>query len=334
MTTLKDIANATGFSTATVSRVLRGDKDLSVREETKRNIINTALELGYDIDKNKRKKEKTVGLVHWMSSSSELEDPYYYTLRLSVENSLMNMDIKTHRFYKENLKEIMDSTVDGLLCIGKFSNEQAKEFSECSDKVLFVDHNPKEDEYHSISMDLETSMKEAIAYLKSLGHRRIGYIGGRERTGKRNTLFIDIREKTYIKVMEEDKDLIYDHNYKFIRDFDSLTGYESMKQVLKHDDYPKAFICGNDLIAIGAFRALGEEGLINSEEISIIGFNDMSTSKYLNPPLTTFKLDTKVMGELAAELMNYILNSDKLPAINIKIKNEFMKRKSVYPVKL
>lgn len=333
MATIKDIAKKSGFSPATISRVLNGDKTISVKEETREKIIATANELGY-VPKNRyREKETIIGIVQWIGSDIEIEDPYYYALRLSVESTLMKEKIHIKRFYKENIDDIFDDKdIKGLICIGKFSKKQAEEFRNAFENIVFVDFNPDKEKYHSVTSDLEGATKIVIEYLKSMGHKRIGFIGGRERSGKNNSLFLDVREVTFDRIMREDEELIYEPIYKKIRDFDGLTGYDMMKNLLKEDDYPKAIICGSDSIAIGALRALGENDMINKKEISLISFNDIPMAKFTNPPLTTIKINTKIMGDLAAELIIYLLNNDVDVPINVELATKLMKRESVYPV--
>ncbi|MBP6359996.1 MAG: LacI family DNA-binding transcriptional regulator, partial [Enterococcus sp.] len=84
MVTIKKIAEEAGFSQATVSRLLKGDSTLSVGEETRKTIINTALSLGYDRSKIKTTIEK-IALLFWITNQEELQDLYFHQLRLSIE---------------------------------------------------------------------------------------------------------------------------------------------------------------------------------------------------------------------------------------------------------
>ncbi|UPU39105.1 substrate-binding domain-containing protein [Erysipelothrix sp. Poltava] len=65
--------------------------------------------------------------------------------------------------------------------------------------------------------------------------------------------------------------------------------------------YLQTFVCASDTIAMGALRALGEMKASIPHQISIVGYNDIASAKFFNPPLTTVALDTKYMGELAAQ---------------------------------
>ncbi|NLW41736.1 MAG: LacI family transcriptional regulator [Tissierellia bacterium] len=335
MATIKDIAKLSGFSPATISRVLNDDKTITVKDDTREKILNAAIELGYAPKGKLKDKEVVIGIVQWISADAEIEDPYYYALRLSVESKLMKENIHIRRFYKENIQDLFRvQDLDGLICLGKFSAEQAGEFNELFSKLIFVDDNPDDSKYHSIISDLESATIEVINYLKSMGHKSIGFIGGRERSGKNNTLFLDKREITYEKVMNEDENLTYNPKYKKVRDFDGITGYDLMNSILKESDYPKAFICASDSIAIGALRALGEHNLINTQSISLVGFNDISMAKFTNPPLTTVKINTKLMGELASTMMVYLLENDVVAPIKTICQTQFIKRESVYEVNI
>lgn len=89
MATIKDIAERTGFSAATVSRVLNHDETLNVQDETRMKIFDTARELQYQARERKsRKRHLTVGVYYSYSREEELRDTYYLTVRLAVEKKL------------------------------------------------------------------------------------------------------------------------------------------------------------------------------------------------------------------------------------------------------
>ena len=88
MATIKDIAERTGFSAATVSRVLNHDETLNVQDETRMKIFDTARELQYQAKERKsRKRHLTVGVYYSYSREEELRDTYYLTVRLAVEKT-------------------------------------------------------------------------------------------------------------------------------------------------------------------------------------------------------------------------------------------------------
>lgn len=99
MATLKDIAKLADVSIATVSRVLNQDENLSVTEETRHRILTAADEIGYTKHKkigNLKKEKHQVAIIQWVSEEDELDDIYYYNIRLGIEKGLRN---STTRFY-------------------------------------------------------------------------------------------------------------------------------------------------------------------------------------------------------------------------------------------
>lgn len=118
MATIKDIADQTGFSTATVSRVLNYDDTLNVQEETRKKIFDTARELQYQLKERKsRKRRPAVGVYYSYSREEELRDIYYLTVRLAVERKLEAENIERRQI--QSLDELKDlSSLDGLRALG------------------------------------------------------------------------------------------------------------------------------------------------------------------------------------------------------------------------
>ena len=105
MATIKDIAERTGFSAATVSRVLNHDETLNVQDETRMKIFDTARELQYQARERKsRKRHLTVGVYYSYSREEELRDTYYLTVRLAVEKKLEAENME--RCQIQNLEEL------------------------------------------------------------------------------------------------------------------------------------------------------------------------------------------------------------------------------------
>ena len=84
-----------------------------------------------------------------------------------------------------------------------------------------------------------------------------------------------------------------------------------MKEILKLEDRPTAVFCGNDSIAMGAYKAIRENKLKIPEDISIIGFNNLKLSQYSIPPLTTIKIDTKLIAQETVNSLIELLESKR-----------------------
>lgn len=332
MATLKDIAKLAEVSAATVSRILNDDATLSVKEETKQKVLAAAKELNYKIKRKVRQDSRLVfGVVQWISSYKEEEDPYYFSLRMSVENYCIAHNIVVRRYYIENISEVFQNDdFDGLICIGKFSLQQAADFERHCPHIVFVDSNPDADKYSSVVSDLNKGMYDVIDYLVSVGHSRVGYIGGQEFLGLSNQIHVDARERAFRSLVKYDERLNTGDMNIYIGDFNAKTGYQSIMRAYESNNMPTAFVCASDTIAMGALSALGELGPKIKRPVSIVGFNDIASSKFLNPPLTTVALDTKYMGELSVNLLQLMLKSPNFIPVKIVCKTVLILRESVF----
>lgn len=332
MATLKDIAELSKVSTATVSRILNDDPELKVKDETREAVIGAANQLGY---KRKRRQSSintdTIGIVQWISSYEEEDDFYYSALRMSVENYCLEKRLNVKRYYKENIEDVYENDqLAGLICIGKFSLQQAADFKRHSKNLVFVDSNPDSNKYSSVVHNLESATENSIKYLLSKGHRKIGYIGGRELLGPTKIEYIDARERTFINFCKQHRDIEFNEDHYYYGSFTAETGYVRMKEALAKDDVPTAFVCGSDAVAMGAIRAIGESDQLNGNKISVLGFNDIPTAKFLNPPLTTTMLDTKYMGEMAVLVLQHQIEKHSDTAIKVVCSTKLVERNSVY----
>ncbi len=333
MATIKDIAKLAGVSPATVSRVLNRDETISVKDETRENILNAAAQLQYKPRRKLRTNLRTrVALVQWISSYEEVEDPYYYALRLAVENYFLKHKIEVTRFYKENMSDIFeDKSVDGIICLGKFSLKQAAQLYDVNEALVFVDANPNQRIYNSVSSDLGQATTRVIDYLKAKGHHKLAYIGGRELLGPEQEFYLDKREKTFIEVVEEDVDLKTSNGQVYIGHFNAQTGYDMMAKIIDSDHPATAIICASDSIAMGALRAINELSK-EKDYFSVVGYNDIASAKFFNPPLTTIRIDTKYMGETGARLLKQIIEKKPSVPVQISMQTKLIERQSVFEI--
>ncbi|MBZ9685622.1 LacI family DNA-binding transcriptional regulator [Clostridium estertheticum] len=303
MATIKEIAEMAEVSTATVSRVLNYDESLNASEATRKKIFAIAQELEYVTTRERRSKKQIcqVCIVKGYSEQEELDDPYYFSIRLSIEKSLREENIEYIVISKDRLFDERLNKVDGILAVGSFTTEEIKNFKDMNGNIVFVDSNPQDEAFDSVVINMGKVVKKVLDYLISLGHKEIGYIGGEDYLIGENIHLPDYRESWYRKYMSEFGFL----NEEFIRvgRFTPISGYELMKDILDTGKYPSAFFIANDSMAIGAYKAIMEKGLSIPEDISIVGCNDIPTAQFIVPALTTIKIYINFMGETAVDLL-------------------------------
>lgn len=301
MATIKDIAERVGVSIATVSRVLNYDSTLSVSDETKKKVFEAAEELSYRKKTGKRTASYKIAIVNWYTEKEELDDLYYMSIRLGVENRCEAHSIQITKMYVGSPQG--NEEVHGIIAIGKFSSKQAEDLKKITENIVFVDSSPNDDQFDSVISDFHKATENVLRHFLAQGHAKIGYIGGRE-VYKDQTAEIDDPRTISFKQYLENRGL-YDESAVYIGAFSVNDGYSLMKKAIKEHkkNLPTAFFVGNDSLAIGCLKALQEENIAVPERVSIIGVNDISISKYVYPPLSTVKVFTELMGEAAVDLL-------------------------------
>ena len=124
MATIKDIAHAAGVSSATVSRVLNQDQAMSVSDETRNKIFTIAKQLGYKKSKKTNKRSKSshrIAIIEWYTEQEELDDLYYYSIRLGAEKRAQELSYEIIRIFNNDSMAQLEN-IDGVIAkIGRAS---------------------------------------------------------------------------------------------------------------------------------------------------------------------------------------------------------------------
>ena len=309
MATIKDIAEKAKVSSATVSRILNQDESLSVTEQTRERVLKIAKELHYIKKKNAASNiskntlnDTVIGIFQWYSMFEELEDPYYQSIRVGIEKYCANHQIRVIRcFHSDSDYKDLLKDVDALICIGKFNEIQMESFTSITPNVIFLDMKTARIQSTTICLDFKQAVVDALDYLsKKLGHKQIAYLGGKEYLPD-NTVYFEERKETFIQYCE--KHGITYKPYLMEQEFSADSGYVMMNELIKESKLPTAVFAASDPIALGAIRALYENGLKVPDDISVVGFDDISVASFSTPPLTTIHAPAEFMGEYAAHFI-------------------------------
>lgn len=309
MATIKDIAQLASVSQATVSRVLKGDKSLSVSAETRQTILKTAQELGYTkhLKKNQvPETHSTLAIVQWYSESEELDDLYYYSIRISIEQRAMELGYMLIRSFND-LENPRLNDVNGIIAIGKFSQFQIEKLANINPNLVFVDSDTLNHGFSCVTTDFNRSVIRVIDHFFATGIENIGLIAGEEETTDHETPLIDPRFRTFKQYMTELK--LYQARNVYIGHFTSQSGYDLMKAAITDlgDQLPQAFFIASDSLSVGALRALQEAQIPVPERVQIISFNDTSITKQVYPSLSSITVFTEEMGIQALDLVDKII---------------------------
>ena len=321
MVTIKEIAHAAGVSSATVSRVLNQDQAMSVSDETRTKIFTIAEQLGYKKSKKTNKRSKSshrIAIIEWYTEQEELDDLYYYSIRLGAEKRAQELSYEIIRIFNNDSMAQLEN-IDGVIAIGKFSPDKIKELETYSDNLVFVDSDTLNYGHSCVTTDFENSVINVIDYFINNSLKKIGMIAGQETSSDKSTLLSDPRLNTFQSYLQQLK--LYDPNLIKIGSFSSEAGYKIMKKFIIElgDNLPQAFFVANDALASGALRALQEAKIPVPERVSLISFNDTSLAKYMYPKLSTVTVFTEEMGKQAIQILEQSFLKDS-PSVAYMVK--------------
>lgn len=329
MATLSEIAKRTGVSISTVSRVLKDQPGLSISDEMKSLIYETAEQLNYRVKAGKRSagkyKMKRVAVIGYFNEGYNINVPYYSKIRhgIELECRARGLDGASLHFEWSDSVRSYSSFLDydGVIVIG--NNEEAADFfSENPSRVVFVDCALKPSRFCSVVPDFAGGTRQAVSHLFDLGYQSIGYLGGS------NEPNIHYPRFTTFKATLQDLGL-YDANVVELKgEWTAKSGYDMAKACLEKGQVARAYFVANDPMAVGAMHAFSEAGYSIPEDVAFIGFDDITDmAAYVRPPLTSVRVPVETLGRYGVHLMLDGFADDALP-VTITVPTELVIRES------
>lgn len=304
MITLKKLSEMTGFSIATISRVLNNDKTLKTTSETRKLIKEIAKNSGYKTlqtkKKERRNKEKVnisakIGLLS-ARDTENTNDPYYIYLKNFIEDICFSKKIEIIKMKYDMGKKkyilVPKKKLDGIIVVGHFSHEEIDFLPEISKNIVFLDCAPKDGKFSSVVADLGIGVKNGIDYLFSLGHEKICFVGPKYDVNIYNEKILETKRVSFEEYTKDMNVSILDAE-KTIEDAKEKT----LKFLEK--ERPSAFFAVNESVAIGILNALTEKNIKVPEEISILSYNNTIFSKFIHPKLSSVSINAENMARLA-----------------------------------
>lgn len=310
MATIKDIAEKAQVSAGAVSRILNNDATLNASAETRQRVLEVAKELGYQKKNKNSKAVFKLGIVQWFSAEQELEDSYYLLIRKGIEDFCVRNCIQIVRAFKSDLDYMANlQNVNGLICIGKFSDKEIAGLKKVSNNIVFLDMPVQDYSVTTFTLDFTMAVQQALDYLWKLGHRRIAFLSGKEYVEK-DIEFKDERKDTYVRYCREHD--IYDEGFVKEGSYSVESGYAMMKELIAEGKVFTAVFAASDNIAFGAMKAIQEAGLLIPGDVSVIGFDDTEICAYTTPSLTTIYAPAYHMGQYG---VNFLFGSSNLSSV-------------------
>jgi len=301
--TMRDIANATGLSQSTVSRVLSGAvSPVTIGEQTRARVTEVARKLGYSPNPLARGlrgagtmllgvivREITdlfmAGAVEAISVEAARHD---YNIVLGHAHSRADEAIALHAVLETR-------HCDALLLLGDMSDQPRliEDLREAQVPVVALWQGSALDGIRTVNVDNRAGVEAALDHLIALGHRRIGLIAG-GRLGdirQRRSAFLDHMQAalgdTPLAVVAD------------VEPNDPEAGARGLDMLMDVAEPPSAVMMTTDAVAIGALHAAHARGLRVPDDVSIVGFDDIFLSRFTIPPLTTVHMPTAEMAAAA-----------------------------------
>ena len=291
---MHDVAREAGVSTATVSRVVNG---ASVRPATARAVRRAMRDLGYVPNQVAR------GLVTGRSDVvgvlvPDLVGPLNAAVARGVEDALeargMHAVVVTDHREPERerarLGMLVARRVDGLVLIGSQLPDAEILDAIGGTPVVLVGAEHERTELPEVRVDNRAGIAAALRILADHGHRDIAHLAGPRRDGRERLAAL--------------RELAPQHGLHLIAvaeaDFSEAGGLDAGRQLLRRGGF-SAVLCSNDRTAVGLYAAARERALRLPHDLSVIGFDDLPWSAYLDPALTTVRQPSREMGRVAAE---------------------------------
>jgi DNA-binding LacI/PurR family transcriptional regulator len=307
--TIKDIAKAAGVSHPTVSRALNNHPAIS--ESTRERIIELAHQMGYVPNATARglKTSRTRALGAILQV---MDDPFWSEVLEGVDSILhpegYSLFVASTHDDKQREKEVvqvmMQRGVDGILLLSpQFREDQCQLLKSYDLPMVMVNNEGAVDCQYIIYNDDLYGAGLVTKHLIDLGHTRIAFLGKR-RSASNNDRLAGFRAEMQAAGLKVDKRYIYHTSAG-----NPLGGREGAAYLLSLDEVPSGIVCYNDFLALGVYNYLQENGLRIPEDVSVVGYDNISIAAYLFPPLTTLHQHKFELGEGAARMMLEVLSN-------------------------
>ena len=303
---MRDIAEATGVSQSTVSRVLSGTPTaVPIAESTHKRVMETARELGYRPNPLARGLRGAPTMLLGVIVR-DITDPFFAGAieAASLEANKRGYNVVLGHAHQsadeaEALWGILEARhCDALLFLGDLRDRPSliEELQNTRIPVVALWHGSREAGIPTVSVDNRSGIMATVDHLVGLGHEHIAFAGPRARLG-------DITERADAFAAS-----VHGHGLELPKDYrqDAVNTYqggsEALDRLMDLDEPPTAIVAPTDVIAMGMLHAAHARGLDVPHDVSIVGFDDIPEAAYSVPALTTVRMPTAAMVLAAVDL--------------------------------
>jgi LacI family transcriptional regulator, galactose operon repressor len=326
--TIADVSREAGVSAQTVSRALNNKGEISAA--TRERVLEIVERLRYRPNTLARglvtQKTSTLGLV-----VPDIANPFFSEVVRGAEDAayrsgysmLLCNAMEDPAREEEALRTLEAQRVDGvILCSSRLSEGEFRAMMTRLPAVILVNRESSENGLKSVCIDDEAGARYATQHLLHTSHRSIAFLAGppASASGQR-------RAQGYRRALSE-AGMPIDPALSVVCTPHLEGGYDAARQLLASRPAIDAFLCYNDLVAVGALQACAALGRRVPEEIAVIGCDDILLAALVTPPLTTLRSDKRALGAEAVRLLLRTLDGCTDGCENVVLQPELVVRAS------
>lgn len=331
--TIRDVAEAAGVSTATVSLALAGNA--LIAEATRLKVKSIATALGYRPSALGRGlqggRAEAVGLVIPHTGGHVFGHLYFMDLLsgvsevLEAANKVLVLSTTSSESDEEAayLKILQTQHVGGIiLASAALHDANIERLKASGHPFVFIGRYPLDPTIASVSIDDIGGATAATRHLLGLGHRRIAHI-----SGPLNHLSAIDRKQGYETALAAAGVPIVP-TLCVEGDYSEAAGRIGMARLLSLAEPPTALFAGSDETALGAMAVLREAGMEPGRRFPVVGFDDVILARHVTPALTTVRQPMRQMGRAAGELLMRVMDGDAATVSPVEFATELVVRRS------
>ncbi len=325
---MREVAALAKVSIKTVSRVVNGESGVSPR--LARRVLAASERLNYRHNmtasslRRSDGRSATIGVI-----LEDVSNPFSSVLHRSIEDVAVRRGVlvlagssdEQEDRERELVSAFASRRVDGLI-IQPSSHDHSYLLAErkVGTAMVFVDRPPAFLDADAVLTDNAAGARRAVRHLMEHGHRRIGYLGD-----LRTIATAAERYAGYVEELKEQRVRVEDRLVRLdLRGIDKAE--DATRELLTGPRPPSALFAGQNLITIGAFRALRKLGL--HQRVALVGFDDILLADLLEPAITVIAQDPAAIGRKAAEVLFRRLDGDRSPSEHHIVRTRMIARGS------
>ena len=302
--TLADVAKVAGVSATAVSFVVNGRADGAIAPRTQRRILDAVATLGYRpnlaAQSLRTRRSRTIGFVTdeiaVKAPGGQSISAIHDVARQHGSVVLIVNATRQKKVLSAAVDDLLDRQVDAIVLAAVGTKRATVPEALRRIPTVLVNCYSTGDGVPSLIPDEVTGGRDATSLALTEGHRRIAHVTGGFRSWATHRRLAGYRAALHDAGIAYDDGLVLEGNFR------ADSGYDLTRRLLKRRRRPTAIVCGNDLMALGVYFAIGEHGLRVPDDVSVVGYDDLEDiASHIQPALSTIRLPYYEMGRLAAE---------------------------------